>query len=271
MPQLEDCPAWVTHAELAAGDPGERDYMRQLEATSRREDREQGKAHKIEPAKFTCEGRFHFFEMNKESAHWCVACTGCDRELAVPQDTIDPTWRYRYGISRSHLPKLLLETEMAEYPWQAKARSAMRRWCKGHGDRAPLLVGPVNTGKTHLLTAAGKWLIQNGREVRYWTMTDLLDQTRRSYDTAKAEGLFYGAQQADVLILDDLGAERPTEWAADRLQALIDIRYRQGRPILGATNLHPNEWDEAFGPRIASRLERLCNPVEIYGESGEAL
>ena len=61
-------------------------------------------------------------------------------------------------------------------------------------------------------------------------------------------------QSFDVLILDDIGMEKPTEWVLDRLQVLIDVMMQNGKSLMYATNLSYDDIANRLGFRLASRL-----------------
>lgn len=243
-------PTWVSHRAYAAHDPRELAYLHRLKPA--------------EPGAFPCGGTFRLDVM--DGPYWLAICDGCERELAVRVDDLDAEWMFRHRLERAHLPLRQAQADDTKPTWQNQARAAINRYVEGRAE-PPILIGPVGAGKTFLLAKAGAWLIRARRvQVRYWPLVDLLDTMRRSIDEPELAGVFFGTQRAPVLIIDDLGAERPTDWAAERLQALVDFRYRENLPTLGATNLHPDEWAEAFGPRVARRLKSMCELVPVHGE-----
>jgi len=136
-----------------------------------------------------------------------------------------------------------------------------------------VLYGPTGNGKSHLAAAVANHLIEAGeRPVLFLTAPDFLSRLRQglragdaSYDT-----LLDTARYADVLILDDLGAENPTEWAEETLFLLFNHRYQALLPTMVITNLKP----EDLPPRIASRVfDRtshtiVLNPAPDYRLQG---
>jgi len=74
------------------------------------------------------------------------------------------------------------------------------------------------------------------------------------------------ALRADLLILDDLGAEKPTEWALEKIYQLVNLRYESLRPMIATTNLDLNSLERLLGERTFGRLIEMCLPVEVSGE-----
>jgi DNA replication protein DnaC len=131
-----------------------------------------------------------------------------------------------------------------------------------------LLSGPVGVGKTHLAVAIGKhFKEQDGLEVIFTVVPDLLDHLRASFDP-KAEHAyddrFNQIRNAQVLILDDLGTENATPWAREKLFQIINHRYTERFPTIITTNVDLAKIDD----RIASRImdSRLTEWVQIDGQ-----
>ena len=135
------------------------------------------------------------------------------------------------------------------------------------------LQGSCGLGKTHLAGAIGwEWLAQ-GRVCRYAQVSRLLERLRRTYDFTpeqafelrqpRFEEVFKWYADTPLLILDDLGAEKLTDWAGSQLDALVDHRYIRGLPLVVTTNVLLSE----LPPRIASRLQdrRLGRVITLSG------
>ena len=117
-----------------------------------------------------------------------------------------------------------------------------------------VFTGPVGTGKTvaaavAMIEAAGR----TGQEARYYQVTELLDELRPREDKGPRLELAEVAA-VPIVVLDDLGAERITDWAAERLELLIAKRYDNMLPTVVTTNLSRQALAEAIGARAASRL-----------------
>jgi DNA replication protein DnaC len=168
----------------------------------------------------------------------------------------------------------------------AWARHGGRSPEPGEGKKTGLLInGPVGTGKTHAAwLAAAEWCASTGTwprpgNVIFLRVTDLLDALRPQDDRAPVR--VRDCQEADLLVLDDLGAEKPSEWAAERLYMIIDERYVNCLPLIVTTNypearlaarlsgLPDNAGGQAVaqgpGTRIASRLAEMCTTVPMKG------
>lgn len=115
--------------------------------------------------------------------------------------------------------------------------------------------GQVGCGKTHLaLGIAWHWVDNKMGLVKYYHTADLLEQMRREYDHPGYEertSIYNQCCKVPLLILDDLGAEKGTEWAVERLDMIVDYRWLNEKPTVFTTNKLLSE----LPPRIASRLK----------------
>ena len=118
-----------------------------------------------------------------------------------------------------------------------------------------LIVGSQGTGKSHLLNAIGNELFTNKIFARYELTAQFLDNLRIAINTDEGiTGKMQWYQSFDVLILDDIGMEKPTDWVLDRLQVLIDTMMANGKSMMYATNLNYDDIASRLGLRLASRL-----------------
>jgi len=115
-------------------------------------------------------------------------------------------------------------------------------------------LGNPGLGKTHLAIALGWSFIERGKTVLYYHVTAFLNALRDGYrhsGESDYEHIIAFARNCTLLILDDLGAEKETEWAAEQLDFIIDYRYENRKPLIITTNLTLND----LPPRISDRLK----------------
>jgi DNA replication protein DnaC len=125
-----------------------------------------------------------------------------------------------------------LDTLFVETDAQRRVIAQIREWLDGEGsmDKPWLaLCGPVGTGKTSIAVAVGKALIRHGcKDVVIVDVSSFLSRIRRTYSKGADEresDVLEELQEAEVLILDDLGVERVTDWVQEMLFSLINHRY----------------------------------------------
>ena len=142
-------------------------------------------------------------------------------------------------------------------------------WEKGQGI---VFYGPHSTGKTHLAAAIVNSIIPKLVPVIFYDMPELLAKFRSTYrEQARHDelALLSAIGEADVVVLDDLGAEYLTEWAAEKIYELVNTVYRHEKSLIVTTNLDvaSGELEERIGPRIFERIIEMCRLVEVKGWS----
>src|SRR5580704_18228040 len=131
------------------------------------------------------------------------------------------------------------------------------------------LTGSFGTGKTALAMIVSKAAIDAGRTVAIYSCPRLLSVIRERIDDSSAGGGVLGfldqLAAADLLHVDDLGAEHRTEWVLEQLYTIINARYQDERATLVTSNLGPPELAEQLGERTVSRLEGMCEILPFFG------
>jgi DNA replication protein DnaC len=133
------------------------------------------------------------------------------------------------------------------------------------------LMGDTGTGKTTLAMLISKQVLAGGRAVAIYSLPKLLARIRRTYDAEPGGesylALFEQLTSVDLLHIDDLGAEKRSDWVLEQLYALINERYEAQRSILVTTNLDQAALEDQIGPRTVSRLVEICgDPLPLFGD-----
>jgi DNA replication protein DnaC len=143
-------------------------------------------------------------------------------------------------------------------------------------ERGLLFMGSVGVGKTHLSVAILRALVEKGVSCLFYEFGALLKEIQNSYNSVSQtselkvlEPIF----QAEVLVLDELGASKPTDWVRDTMMQIINTRYNDKKVTIFSTNYSDwrhNEKDETLedrvGVRVRSRLYEMSKTVVIGGE-----
>jgi len=122
--------------------------------------------------------------------------------------------------------------------------------------------GDVGTGKTSLAMLVSRSAIEAGRSVAIYSVPRLLADIKETYEDASGSSytqLFRRLCAVDLLHLDDLGAEKRTEWVLEQLYSIVNERWQNERSIVVTTNLIDlEELREQVGQRTVSRLTEIC-------------
>lgn len=171
------------------------------------------------------------------------------------------------------------ETNMANWTFEnddrknPKISDAMQKYVKNFTEfkkdgKGLLLFGTVGTGKTYLAACIANALIDMDYSVLMTNFARLTNQIQGMFD-GKQE-FIDSLNRYSLLIIDDLGAERKSEFMQEMVFNIIDSRYRSGLPFIITTNLTAAEikkpQDIGYS-RIYDRILERCHPVEVSGES----
>lgn len=124
------------------------------------------------------------------------------------------------------------------------------------------LLGHVDRGKTHLAIAICRRWLERGKAARYAYVPLLLNELRRGFDLEGEEAYQYRFDlfcQIPLLLLDDIGVQKPSVWAMEQLHTIIDYRYINALPLVVTLNRQIDQIAGDDDHRIASRLQRFTD------------
>ncbi|MGZ6360298.1 MAG: ATP-binding protein, partial [Ktedonobacterales bacterium] len=180
----------------------------------------------------------------------------------------------RAMLDASGMSERVREWTLASYPAQdnpkfAKVVDFLAQWDE---HQSLMLTGPFGTGKTGLLAGLTREVatlyVAGGRPDRRITWTTsvaLMDALRAGYEDGTGAEKLERAKACSLLIIDDLGADKPKEWVLERLFTIINERYEGKRPTFISTNYGIEELAERIGPRVLERLTETARIIEVTG------
>lgn len=171
------------------------------------------------------------------------------------------------GIQEQHL--LDWRFDVAEdNPDIQKAKRYVENWQKVREKNLGLLLwGDVGTGKSFVAACIANALLEQGIPVLMTNFSKILNQMGAMYSEERYRYIA-SFSHFSLLIIDDLGIERNTEYALEQVYAVIDERYKSGLPVIITTNLMIAEMrkpEDIAHARIYSRILEMCTPVQISG------
>lgn len=128
-----------------------------------------------------------------------------------------------------------------------------------------LFIGTPGTGKTHLAAAITNYIISAfGIPVKFGSFISILDDVKKSFKTD--EEVIEKLLKVPLLVIDDLGKERQTEWSNSILYQVINGRYENYLPVTITTNASMRTLEENIGQATISRLIEMCSGVKMVGK-----
>ncbi|MFG3199843.1 ATP-binding protein [Streptomyces sp. NPDC048208] len=178
-----------------------------------------------------------------------------------PLDALSAGLPPRYQAAVADHPQVLAWARAVAAAAVAPSRGARRQVTTGP---SLLMAGVVGAGKTHQAYGAVRLLVQGGVGVRWraTTAADLYAELRPGSDT-DSERVLAAYSRVPLLILDDLGAAKSSEFVEEQTYRLINRRYNYMLPTLITTNLRIRDLKAYLGDRVTSRLAQMTTRVEF--------
>ena len=229
----------------------------------------------------------------------CPDCGGTGYSIHASEDGVERAKRCSCGLvdrvgtlmKDARIPKRYRSCSFDSYDTLnaslARARIQIQKFVEEYPlhDFGLLLLGPCGVGKTHLAAAALSFLIrEKGVSGIFYDFRDLLKEIQASYNPVSGTtemGILTPIFSAEVLVLDDLGATKMTDWVRDTLSHIINNRYNERRVTIVTTNLEDevttaSRGDERvrerpllrdqIGDALRSRLYEMCEVIDLAGD-----
>lgn len=169
----------------------------------------------------------------------------------------------------SRIPAEYADLDLTTFP-DRKIASDVADWWYELPTPWFLLCGDLGVGKTGLMIGLVKKALADGRSALFRPFVELLSDIRATYRTRDASepdeaDLVRACKAVDVLALDDLGTERATGWAQERLYEILNHRYNERRRTILSTNLGQDDLVEHLGERIVARVNGMAWLYAIVG------
>lgn len=168
----------------------------------------------------------------------------------------------RLATWESKVPVRWRNRGLAELP--PDMRKEAMAWMKNHfpEGRNLILMGRTGSGKSSMAYAIAKELYLGGSKVKVWEAANLWENMRHSDESRQ---IFDSAKNCELLVLDELGAEKRSEWTDERLSLLVDHRWQWELPTIVGTNKNEDELYEYLPNRVYSRLMHGVVPLVVSG------
>lgn len=154
-------------------------------------------------------------------------------------------------------------------PGTEAAYQACQSFCRRYQPhrRGLRIHGRYGCGKTHLAAAIVNTMTSKGVPAMFVVTPDLLQSIRRGYDNPDsartAQAIVDNARTIDILVLDDLGSEKPSDWVREQLFVLINARYEAELPTIITSNYSTADLVDRLGQRIVSRLIEMTTAITM--------
>ncbi len=229
---------------------------------------------------------FHDVPQARDEPEICPKCYGSGMEVVAGKGARRCECRKRKThhdhLEKARIPKRYLDCHFHNYKILNPSQERAFRFASNlainfpANDRGALFMGTVGIGKTHLAVSILKGLTERGFNCLFYEFGALLKEIQGSYNSSTQTselGVLSPIFDAEILVLDEIGASKPTEWVRDTMAHIINTRYNDKKLTIFTTNYldeRRNEREETLedriGIRLRSRLYEMCKTIIIAGE-----
>lgn len=178
--------------------------------------------------------------------------------------------RKAQGLQDSYLHDYTFANDNGQNPLIGKAHAYVEQWHEAYKQNVGLLLfGDVGTGKSFFAGCIANALLDMDVPVLMTNFPTILNKLTGLYSEDRAE-FVNSLDEYDLLIIDDLGAERSTEYAMEQIFNIVDSRYRNRKPMIITTNLRLEEIKkppDLAHARIYDRILERCAPILFAGKN----
>jgi DNA replication protein DnaC len=223
---------------------------------------------------------------NLDSASGCPKCqgTGWERmpDARVRRCACRTVARTTSLADAARIPRRYDECNFDSYFPLNPSQEAALMFARRVADEYPnldiglLFIGTCGIGKTHMAVSILKALLEKNIPCLFYDFRDLLKEIQDSWNPTKQSSemqILSPVYEAEVLVLDELGASKPTEWVKDTMTHVINKRYNDKKVTIFTSNYldtKTNPYDETLqervGVRLRSRLHEMCKVITITGD-----
>lgn len=190
-----------------------------------------------------------------KSVCWCDVGRGIQL-----QKDLENSWA-------DYAPHIHANARLETHPVE-RARAIGQQWLESDfpENRGMVLTGTVGSGKTGLAVSLAYLVHMQGHRVRIGTFTEILDEMRPKAGFGEKETEPADMYKPRLLVLDDLGTQKVTDFVEERLFAIIDGRHQRRLPTIITTNLDLEKLNDQFGRRVVSRIVEVSRFVTLTGD-----
>jgi DNA replication protein DnaC len=234
-------------------------------------------------------GEFMAYLMGPANAR--TGCPACSDERRAREDEqyrreeaeerAAAALRRRLSISglEGRFARASFDSFIASTPAQAEALQTCRQFAEtfnADGGGGLWLIGPPGVGKSHLASATVSYVIRaHQRTASIHAVHEIMRMLREGFEKKEPKAWEYGVEREStddlvnrlgtqpLLVLDEIGVSRDSEWQREQLFAIVDARYKLERPTVVISNLTAAELKEVVGPRLYDRLREGAKVVPM--------